>query len=632
MARPKYRRKRGTVSAPSGDRKPLDVNELIAMKDRAKRSRRVFERDWWLNTAFISGDQFVEWNVTTDRLVEIDLPDPDMYPIRNFMLKISRTERAKILKTIPRPVALPVSDNGDDEHQARVMNAWFSHLFDVWQFERRLRTAIFWTVATGNVFLKWFWAGGMPQVAVVNPFDMYVDPYASSMMDARWMIHSMFMSKDHAIEVYGPKVKQVREDTLDSHNAVEARIFANLGFGGNADTDLPGVTANEYYQPPTEADPAGRYIVFMGQHIIYDGPFPYDHGRMPFTHIGHIERANSKYYESIMDAVRPLQIEANRAESRVIQNVNLSQGIWYLPMTLEVDQEPDGSPRQIIRQIGGDPGMEPVLITPNTIPPWVADEPQRLQMVAEDIAGQHEVSNAGVPGRVEAAQAIQLLQEADDALLKDVMHSMEEAISEGFWQTAYNTKQFGDPKIVIQAYDKSGRVEVEELMTDKIDMAFRVKVQTTTSLPSTISGKWDRVMTLVQNQLIQPSQALRLLGLTNDNPDLNDDQSDRNLQYRYNKAMLKGIVVRPNPWENHEACLDELNKFRKSAEFANAPERIKMIFSFHEYERKKQRQQVAEEEARLQALVQQVMQGGGAEIPQQPGATSDATAEVPATS
>jgi hypothetical protein len=496
----------------------------------------------------------------------------------------------------------------------------------VWRFERRLRTAIFWTVATGNVFIKWYWSDGFPQMSVVSPFDIYVDPYANNMLDARWMIHSMFMSKEQAEEVYGSKVAQLKAGNLDSHNAAEARIFSNLGFGSGEVVDLPGVTINEYYQPPTPADPTGRYIVFADQIILHDGPFPYEHGHMPFTHIGHIERANSKYYESIMDAVRPIQDEANRAEARVTQNVNLSQGIWFLPMTLEIDQDPDGNPGQIIRQTGGDPNLEPVLITPNTIPPWVAEEPARLQAVAEDIAGQHEVSNAGVPGRVEAAQAIQLLQESDDSLLKDVTHSMEEAISEGFWQVAYNTKQYGDPRIIIQAYDKSGRVEVEEMLTDEIDMAFRVHVQTTTSLPNTITGKWDRVMTLLQNQVIDPAQALRMLGLTNDHPDLNSDQLDRNIQYRYNKTMAKGIVVRPNIWENQDACLDELNRYRKTAEFGNLPERTKMIFAFHEFERKKMRTQIASEEAQVQGMVQAAMQpqegapAGGGGAPPQPAA------------
>jgi len=236
---------------------------------------------------------------------------------------------------------------------------------------------------------------------------------------------------------------------------------------------------------------------------------------------------------------------------------------------------------------------------------------------------------------VEAAQAIQLLQESDDSLMKDVTHSMEEAVAEGFWQVAALTKQFGDPKIIIQAYDKSGRVEVEEMLSDDIDMAFRVQVQTTTSLPQTISGKWDRVMTLVQNSLIDPGQALRLLGLTNDNPDLNNDQVDRNNQHRYNKQMMKGQVVRPSVWENHEACLDEMNKHRKTAEFASAPDRIKMIFAFHEFERKKMRQQVTQEEAQLQAMVQQAMQpapdeGGGAPPSPGQGTPAPAQAAVPA--
>jgi hypothetical protein len=249
----------------------------------------------------------------------------------------------------------------------------------------------------------------------------------------------------------------------------------------------------------------------------------------------------------------------------------------------------------------------------------VADEPARLQAVAEDIAGQHEVSNAGVPGRVEAAQAIQLLQEADDSLLKDVTHSMTEAISVGFMMTAHNTKQFGDHKIIVQATDKTGRVAVEEMLTDDLRMNFRIQTQTTTALPHTITGKWDRVMTLLQNQVISPQRALKLLGLTNEDPDFNDDQQDRNRQYEMNKRMAKGEVVRPALWENHDACLDELNRYRKSSEFDQLPERTKAIFAFHEQERKEMRKAVAQEEAALMMILQGGAQGaqqGGVQMPQ----------------
>lgn len=600
------RRRRGTVNKPAAGRQPLDHIKLQQMREDAKRDRQYFERDWRLNTAFISGEQQVGWNIKDGRLVELDVADGDQLPMRNFMLKISRTERSKILKTIPEARAVPVSTDATDEREARTMNSWFSQCREEWQFERRLRTATFWVVATGNVFLKWFWSGGKPQMTVVNPFDVYVDPYSPTIIDARWMMHSMFMSMDEAHETYGKKgnTSHLQETAMDAHSGIESRIFLPVGMFSGTGQQLPGAVITEYYQKPTVGDPAGRYIVFANSGIIYDSDFPYDHDMLPFTHVGHIERANSKYYASIMDAIRPIQIEANRAEADVVRNRNASQGKWFLPLNLELDQDPDAQFGQILRQIGGEPGLTPELIVPSTIPPWVAEEPMRLQSVAEDIAGQHEVSNAGVPGRVEAAQAIQLLQEADDALLKDVTHSLNEAVQLGFMMTAFNTKQFGDPKIIVQATDKDGKVAVDEMLTDELRMNFRIQVQTTTALPHTISGKWDRVMTLVQNQIISPQRALKLLGLTTEDPDFNDDQQDRNRQYEYNKRMAKGEIVRPALWENHTACLDELNKYRKTSEFDQLPENTKAIFAFHATEREEMQKIVAQNEAELMMIAQ----------------------------
>jgi hypothetical protein len=613
----------------------LALPELLEKKDLSRRVRRPFERDWYLNMAFIAGEQYVEYAFDpVNRIVELENPDNSIRAMHNICVKIARTERAKILKNRPTPIALPATDSQDDIYAARIVEAYFNYLKDEWNFERRLRNAVYWLVATGNVFFKWYWAANSPRIAVVSPFDVFPDPYARTMQDCRWMMHAQFMDEESAKEMFRGIDKRklqldaIRVSSTDTLSPVESRIFSNFGDGTR---NLPGVLLNEYWEPPSVSVPRGRHIIFTEHGIVFQGDFPYDHGRMPFTHAGHIERTNAKWHASVMDFVRPLQQELNRVESQIIENRNLANGTWFIPTEVELSQPITAEPRQVIKW-EGPPNLNPQdwFVQVQGMANWVGSEPERIKAAAQDIVHQHEVSNASVPGRVESGQAIQLLQETDDSVMKDTIHSLEEAIAEGFLQCAFLFKQLGDAEIVVRAYDKDGMVEVQHLKKDHIQLDMRVKVQTTTGLPQTVAGKWDRVLNLLQYQVITPQRAIELLDLSSEDPELAPDAQDRRNQYRENKMMLQEEIVRPKPWDNHDIHLEEMDKFRKSEEYRRAVAANPLIeekFNFHEDEHKALRDQRDQENAQREAAMMAALQGAQGGSPGEGGGPPGVTKE-----
>lgn len=609
----------------------MQHSDFIDLFMKSKRARRPMERDWYLNLAFLNGEQYVNYVMETNRLVPLDVQDNGgVRAMRNVMFKIARNERAKLMKVPLMPITLPLSDEQDDLIQARIGTAYFKWLMHQWKFERRLRTAYYWVIATGNVFMKWYWAGGRNQVAVISPFDIFPDPYARSMLDCRWIIHQQFMEVDVAKALFkgvkGANVDAITEDSFDQVSPMESDIFLSYHDGFS---NLPGAIIKEYWEPPVGDNP-GRHTVFTSNGIVLDERFPLNHGRMPFTHIGHVERANSKWYSSVLDPIRPMQMELNRTESQLVENRNLANGKWYIPPGVELSEPPDASPRQVIYGTG-DPNLKPEFLAVNPLPPEVWAEPQRIQQAMEDLAGQHEVSNAGVPGRIESAQAVMLLQETEDSVLKDTVDSAEEAVADGFWMSLADYKQFGDPECLIEVYDKAGEVEVEKLLRDKIDLSMRVVCQSATALPASTAGKWDRVLNLFQYKIIDGPTALKLLGLTPEDPDLDPATLDRKVAYRENQQMigaafdaqgqpLPGGVVRPNKYDNHGAHREEHDKFRKSAEYKLAVQqdpRIAQIFDFHDQEHYMLDIEVAVEQAKKQAAVQQALAPPAPPLPPQ---------------
>jgi len=160
---------------------------------------------------------------------------------------------------------------------------------------------------------------------------------------------------------------------------------------------------------------------------------------------------------------------------------------------------------------------------------------------------QHEVSNAGVPGRVDSGSAIQLLQESDDSVMKDTIHSLEEAIEAGFTMSAQLYKQFGDATRVIPVYDKDGFVEVEHMLRrDTINPEQRVRVKTTTGLPQSITGRFDRVMQMWQYGILEdPKIALELIDLGPLRPDYDQTMMDKRSAIRENIQLEEGKLIMP---------------------------------------------------------------------------------------
>lgn len=593
----------------------------------AKRGRRPFETDWYMNIGYLAGEQWI--NATTydpvTRIVEIDVDGPT--PVHNNFIKIARTERAKIMKVSPVPSAMPITDGDKDMYAAQIINAYYRYLMDEWKYEARLRQASYWLVATGNVFYKWYWAGNMPRMAVIPPFDLYPDPYARTFADCRWVIHQQFLDEETAMERYDIKEKDIKSmmsTAASDLTPVEARLYTNYGTAGGT---LPGVVINEYWEVPSVSCPKGRLVVFAGNKILSEMAYPYQHMRLPFTHVSHVERANSKWANSTLDFIRPLQDELNRVEQQIIENRNLANGIWFIPSDVELENDITSDPRQVIPW-SGPPNLNPRdwYVQVQGMANWVASEPDRIKATMQDIVAQHEVSNAGVPGRVESGQAIQLLQETDDAVIKDTIHSFEEAIADGFKQAAALYKQYGtDESLTLRVYDKNGAVQVREFHRDLIPVDLRVRCQSTTGLPNTIAGKWDRILNLVQYQLIDPQYALDLLDLSPEDPELRPETLDIRNADAENTRLTQGDPVLASMFENHAVHIERHRRYRKTAEYrdalANDPD-VKARFDAHELSH-------FDEWKKQMALETEIQQMANPPAPEEGGDASGAPAPEP---
>lgn len=595
---------------------------------RAKEERLPYDKEAWLNAAFYLGWHYTEWNDKSQTIQQRALPrDPNTRaemrvprPVSNKIQHFVLTEHSMALNTRPTVDVLPGSDDPINASNAAVLLAYLNWLADenVADFDRVLSEAVLWALCSTEGYIKSYWdpslddpaghATGRGKFVSVSPFDLYVDPYAPNFYDARYVIYSRFMDIDHVKDVYGIKVQESDMAADDPSRVALARA---MGMG----SVLTGARVNELWMRPTKRRPDGMFVVWSGRdQLVPPRPFPYKHKQIPFAQIGSVPRPGSPHATSAVSTMRPEQIELNNyhAMTIMIQRAYASPK-WWIPEELQLQRLPNTDPFQVLRGTGSS-GLKPEIIPP-TIPPsmdalgaWVKNEMM-------DSVGVHEVSQAQVPGRVEAAAAIELLKESDNGRLAELTRTIKKAIAVTYYQQAILLKQFGQPQNTFMVYSREGLPETKQLFTTQIDPAVQVRVTMQGGIGMSRAAREDRYMLMWNNGIISDPHTMAELMDVPISTVAPDQAYDIRQQRNENLTMAQGIFVMPHSWENHEIHLRELNNYRKTPEYAKASPKVKAMMEAHAQFHDKMLIQQLGKQLQKQQLAAAVAQGAGFQMP-----------------
>lgn len=617
------------------------------MKDKAAKARLPFDKDILLNLAFYLNRQYVEWAADSNSLRTIPrrpkermTPRPVANKIMHFVVK----QHAAALKDRPQPDVLPASEDPVDLSMAEVSLAYLKWLCDpeVADFDDELSDAALWALAGGEGFFKWTYNAKekRPDIMSCSPLEIYIDPYAKRWRNVRWAVHEQFMDIKQIQELYG---KTVQPTSVSRADLEKAALLRDMGMA----PVLEGALVNELWVKPgaTKAFPKGLFVVWSGKDILVEPTdFPYKHKQLPFTPIGAIRRPGSPHTTCSVTYLRDPQMELNKYHAqRIMVRTKFSNPKWFIPTELELEQDPDDSPDQVLRGASGNGNYKPEIIQPTTFPEnsdgaWIVEE-------MRDVAGQHEVSEGGVPGRVEAAQAIELLQNTDDTHLSELRRSIRSAISKGFYQCLMLVRQYKDEEIVFQAYSREGLPEVKRFFAESIKPGIRIRVGMGTGLSDNRAARHQQAMEMWREGVIQdPELMADLMDLPT--ATLNPNRVfDIKLARNENMLMSAdegvdgspGNAITPNSWDNHEIHLREHNNFRKTQEYAQAPDEVKKKIEFHCNMHEELWLAELQKQALRMAIAQGAQPGSAAESPgaasEQPAPANEeaeSTEEVPA--
>lgn len=557
------------------------TQEFDKLKTAAVQARLPYEREAWLNLAFYLDEQYVEWSPDTNAIRRIprDRNTPNApRPVVNKIMHFVQQEKAMVLQAKPVVDVLPATDDLIDITESTVAKAYCQYASEpvMANFDRQLGRASLWAIIAGDGYLKWVWDPNEKRVSIVpvSMFELAVDPYADDFSKARYVIHSKFMDQEQVYDAFGVKPARGGEEQADPMRTALLR-------GMGSAPVVTGVTVNELWHKPCRKYPQGLYTVWAGNDfLIPPGPHPYEHKRLPFTQIGCIERPDSMHYMSPVKYLRSAQMELNKYhQQRIMIREAFAAPKWWVPSDLELEEQPNDSPRQVLRghSMGGT--LRPEIIQPSTYPS--NDDGAMIEAQMMHIVGLHEVSQAQVPGRVEAAKAIEMLKEADADRQATMLGTINSAISEGFFQVLQLARQFETEQTLVTVYSREGLPEVKRFKRDAIKPGQRVTVTMGTGLARSRAARQDQLYKMWEQGIItdqeQMAELLELPSPSFGAPRMVDARLARN----ENLVLAQGQAIVPNSWDEHSIHLREHNDYRKTQDYLLASDDVKKKYEHH---------------------------------------------------
>jgi hypothetical protein len=541
-----------SYAVPSGSQTNQTASQLSAELDKLKRARTNLERQWRINLSFYKGQQWVFFNPGTGQVENLPTLEGEKARFRvritsNHILRATSSLLALLTKSKPVIYAIPSSTDASAIRSAELAENLVEYWWDQFKLADKMNEALLWGIIAGQGYWKINWNSnigtplevvrdpgtgelitdpmkkqllidtaeqlGIPKdkvvqevytgdidVQVLAPFQVYMDPNASVMREARYAYCQHGMSQQEVKDAFGVDLQP--DSTPMNYEAVNQ-------FMSTGKTDKSLIMVNYYYLPPNRKNPDGRYAIWTDavpaddngkstdKKFLYDGKWPFPFNTLPIVKFPGIRIPGQIYDASVVEQAIPLQKNFNKTLSQVVEHTTL----MVKPQILA----PKGSLRKRLTNEPGAvvdyypiAGQKPEAIPIPSIPTYVERHLDRIRADLDDLFMLPRVQQGSVPPNVEAAAAIDLLQETATDALSPIIKGLEESIADaGQFMLGLAREYYSDPRIV-QITGNNGKGQIRYFRGAEIDAGVTVRAETGSGLPRTRAARQQRIMSLVQ--------------------------------------------------------------------------------------------------------------------------------------
>ena len=597
------------------------ISELEIQLNDAIDNRATVEKTWFLNIAAIMGKQWVTWNDYTKNYDAPKAPDYRVRMVDNQVLVTYDKRLAKITSVNPKYVVTPNSNDEKDIEASRLGTKVIKGLKNKLKFRvlKMLRSQ--WQLLCGTVFVYFSWdkdAGdelpadpfnptapvlhmGEINQEVVNPFEIYCldgSGYINQWERICWMryvaidkIKAMCPSKEIA--------DQIKPETDDSKAGMYAKKIETISTLNVENYQKPkasdkGAFLKWVFERPSKDHPKGRFVSYCNGVLMWVLPMPnINLGKefeMPFLEYNDLQIPNRTWGQSRIEQILPVNRELNKSRSQIIENKNKMGNPKIMIVQNSVSDtaftDEQGEMVEVNMAIPG--AQMPQALPVSPLPNYVTTLPAELKTVIQDMTAIHDVSQAKAPPGVKSGKAIANLQGDDNSALGPLLQQASEN-DVILWTASLKLvgAKYTEQRLLTIAGDDN-MPEVMAFSGTDLRNNTTVWVEDSDIVPESRYDRQSKIEDWYYKGLLGNQQndetrkrALRMMEVGNTDEMWTEGTLDNIKAKAENKRMIKGEMIVPEWWENHEAELLEHIKVMKSPLFISKPPLVKSIFENH---------------------------------------------------
>ena len=385
------------------------------------------ELQWFVNYMYYKGYQNLKYDKVTGTFIK-DVRNPLTFYI-NHTYMVCRAVRNAVMKANPTwdVDALPYGELDSDT--SRILGEYLAFQYDKLNLEEKVNKALLYGLLYGLGIFQYGYddrldnGEGNAWVETLDPFDTYIDPYCTSIEDARYVIK--VMSKPYELLVDNPNYdKKVVENLTTTSNLSESD-YKNLIL--NNENNISNTSKNVILHE-------GWFVTKEGIRVITTSPQSNEilrneltsFKKLPFELYQPDINVGGIYGEGWVKNIVPLNKAANYLEtSRLEYNILINKGRLLIPKGAGVKSVTNQNGEKIYYKAGFKPEFLPT-------PPMGSDVDRQINALGtyiQLIGAANEAFIGQTPTGVKSGIAIETLIASNFNQLSDLVNNLSNTLA-----------------------------------------------------------------------------------------------------------------------------------------------------------------------------------------------------------
>lgn len=383
----------------------------------------------------------------------------------NYIYATVESVKANMTRNLPAITASPRGER--DDLAADLVSRVLSDSLERGGIKAATREVVHHGLIATMAYYKIFYSSinDRLEVCAVPPEDLLVDPKATSIDNARWVIHrKRNVPTDEIYATYGsiPSKKVDKDSERTESDEIYERdgLYVTEGELRPAIDVSPTFDVYECWIRCWDSDRENDYYVVTvaGDSVLSEYFSPYMHNKTPFVEWLAVEdySGDNIYHRGVgyIEEIEPLQDRADSLDLKIYKNTSLLANRQRYVSTnsgLNVNAMDNTAGRTY--KVNGDPSRAVYYDAPPQMSQSIYEYRDRTEMLIQTVSGVYDVTMGRRPTGITAGRAIESLKDSAETRLANVVDTLAESIARVANIALQIILQFYDGERIIKSTD-----------------------------------------------------------------------------------------------------------------------------------------------------------------------------------